>query len=129
MPTTKQIGDACEMLVAARLTFAGNPAMVMPDGWPHYDLIAQPPAGPPKRISVKTRCRGSTHTYHFSSEGCDWIAFVFLPVKGIERVWLLPADVAVNVSAPDGTRRRLPLAHLKQLNDWEGNFALRGEAD
>lgn len=29
--TTKQMGDACEMLVAAELTLAGVPALKMPD--------------------------------------------------------------------------------------------------
>lgn len=29
--TTKQMGDACEMLVAAELTLAGVPAQKMPD--------------------------------------------------------------------------------------------------
>jgi hypothetical protein len=125
MPTTKQIGDACEMLVAARLTLAGNPATVMPDGWPHYDLIAQPPDRSPQRISVKTRYQGSTHTFHFSPEGCDWIAFVFLPATGTERIWILPVDDARNISASDGVRRRLPLARLaEQLNNWESNFCL-----
>ena len=53
--TDKQMGDACEMLVNAELTLAGNPALKMPDGWPGYDLIAQPPGKEPQRISVKSR--------------------------------------------------------------------------
>ena len=32
--TTKQMGDACEMFVAAEMTLAGVPAMKMPDNWP-----------------------------------------------------------------------------------------------
>ena len=40
--TTKQMGDACEMLVAAELTLAGVPALKVPDNWPGYDVIAQP---------------------------------------------------------------------------------------
>ena len=38
--TTKQMGDACEMLIAAELTLAGVPAMKAPDFWPGYDVIA-----------------------------------------------------------------------------------------
>jgi hypothetical protein len=38
--TTKQMGDACEMLVAAELTLAGVPAMTVPGNWPGYDIIA-----------------------------------------------------------------------------------------
>lgn len=40
--TTKQFGDACEMLVVAKLTLNGMPTMKLPDTWPGYDLIAQP---------------------------------------------------------------------------------------
>jgi len=43
--TPKQMGDSCEMLVAAELTLAGVPAMKMPDNWPGYDVIAQPKGG------------------------------------------------------------------------------------
>jgi hypothetical protein len=32
--TRKQMGDACEMLVAGELTLAGNPALKVPDYWP-----------------------------------------------------------------------------------------------
>ncbi len=38
--TKKQMGDACEMLVAAELTLAGIPALKVPDNWPGYDVIA-----------------------------------------------------------------------------------------
>jgi hypothetical protein len=40
--TPKQMGDACEMLVASEITLAGVPALKMPDNWPGYDVIAQP---------------------------------------------------------------------------------------
>jgi hypothetical protein len=42
------------MLVAAELTLAGIPAMKMPDNWPDYDVIAQPPGKKSLRISVKS---------------------------------------------------------------------------
>jgi len=36
------------------MTLAGMPTVKMPDNWPGYDLIAQPPNhGTPQRISVK----------------------------------------------------------------------------
>ena len=132
MLTPKQIGDGCEMLVAAHLTLAGSPAVLMPDGWPGYDLIAQPPDGQPQRISVKARSRShrgrSTHTCHFYPDGCEWIAFVFLPEDEPERIWIVPADVARDLSLPDGIRRKFPLALLeKKLATWKGNFALQRE--
>ncbi len=53
--TTKQMGDVCEMLVAAELTLAGVPAMKAPEYWPGYDVVAQPPGADVQRISVKAR--------------------------------------------------------------------------
>ena len=54
--TSKQMGDACEMLIAAELTLAGIPAIKAPDNWPHYDVIAQRKDDEiPLRISVKSR--------------------------------------------------------------------------
>jgi hypothetical protein len=58
--TGKQIGDACEMLVAAELTLAGIPALKVPDNWPGYDVVAQPAGDKPQRISVKS------HTFRFT---------------------------------------------------------------
>jgi hypothetical protein len=62
--TAKQMGDAGEMLVAAELTLHGIPALRLPENWPHYDIIAQPPDSwigyrgdlrAPQKISVKPR--------------------------------------------------------------------------
>ena len=58
--TTKQMGDACEMLIAAELTLAGVPAMKAPDFWPGYDIAAQPIGGALQRISVKARTHHRT---------------------------------------------------------------------
>ncbi len=52
---SKQMGDACEMLVAAELTLAGIPAMRVPEQWPGYDVVAQPFDRGVQRISVKSR--------------------------------------------------------------------------
>ena len=80
--TSRQMGDACEMLVAAELTLAGVPALKMPDTWPCYDVIAQPiGGGPPQRVSVKSR------TYK---------AVVLLPggAQTKRRVFIVPKEVA-----------------------------------
>lgn len=50
--TSKQMGDACEMVVAAELILAGVPALKVPDNWPGYDVIAQPVGYPPQLVSV-----------------------------------------------------------------------------
>lgn len=78
--TSKQMGDACEMLVAAELTLAGIPALKVPDNWPHYDVIAQPIAAPPQRTSVKSRTfkRGSAYVEYSEFDQFDWLAVVLL---------------------------------------------------
>ena len=68
--TRKQMGDACEMLVAAEVTLAGISALKLPDLRPGHDVIAQPRDGrSPQRISVKSRTfkRGAAYvSYDFS---------------------------------------------------------------
>ncbi|MFZ5705714.1 MAG: hypothetical protein ACOY5R_10650 [Pseudomonadota bacterium] len=93
--TSKQMGDACEMLVVAELTLAGIPAHKMPDNWPHYDVIARLHDGALVKISVKSR------TYKSGSNWVDWhrdSEFDFLAaviLDGSERsFYLIPRDVA-----------------------------------
>lgn len=78
--TSKQMGDACEMLIAAELTLAGIPALKVPDNWPHYDVIAQPIAAPAQRISVKSRTfkRGAAFVDYNQFDQFDWLAIVLL---------------------------------------------------
>src|ERR1700694_3357421 len=76
--TTKQMGDACEMLVAAELTLHGIPSVTVPDSWPGYDVIAHPPGKPLRRVSVKSRTRGSSSYVSFDPESCDWLAIVLI---------------------------------------------------
>jgi len=38
--TRKMLGDAGEHYVLAQLMFCGTPCSKMPDGWEHYDLVA-----------------------------------------------------------------------------------------
>ena len=79
---TKQMGDACEMLVAGEMTLAGVPAIKMPDNWPGYDVIAQPKDGrAPQRISVKSRTfkrGGDTFVDYYAKDEFDWLAIVLL---------------------------------------------------
>jgi hypothetical protein len=99
--TSKQMGDACEMLVAAELTLAGVPAMKMPDNWPGYDVIAQPKDIPtPQRISVKSRTfkrgRDAYVEYNIKDESFDWLAIVLLPGEGQykRRFFIVPKAVS-----------------------------------
>lgn len=98
--TSKQMGDACEMLVAAELTLAGMPALKVPDNWPCYDVIAQPrDGGPPLRISVKSRTFKSgsgTFVSYDARDEFDFLAIVLLPGAGVphRRIYLIPRAVA-----------------------------------
>ncbi len=102
--TSKQMGDACEMLVAAELTLAGIPALKVPDNWPGYDVIAQPIDRPLQRISVKSRTfkRGSNFVDYWSPDQFDWLAIVLLPAGELleRQIFLVPRALA------DGLARR-----------------------
>jgi hypothetical protein len=133
--TSKQMGDACEMLIAAQLTLAGIPAVKMPDNWPGYDVIAQPKGGgTPQRISVKSRTfkRGYDKFVGCDSrDEFDWLAIELLPGEdqAVSRFFLAPKVVA------DGRalrpRSRFPedlywrLDKIAEvLAEFEGNFNL-----
>lgn len=96
--TTKQMGDACEMLVAAELTLAGIPALKVPDNWPHYDVIAQPIAASAQRISVKSRTfkRGSAYVEYNDFDQFDWLAVVLLSSTEANgrSIYVIPRAVA-----------------------------------
>lgn len=91
--TTKQFGDACEMLVVAKLTLNGMPTMKLPDTWPGYDLIAQPADRAPQRISVKGTRRqwdGAYIRYHLGEHDFDWVAVVMIDGDNSELIYIVP---------------------------------------
>jgi hypothetical protein len=96
--TTKQMGDAGEMLIAAELTLHGVPAFIVPSNWPRYDVVAQPPNKALQCISVKTRT--FARTGHFvgynNDDKFDWLAIVILPGEGCgkRRIFIVPHEVA-----------------------------------
>jgi hypothetical protein len=105
--TRKQMGDACEMLVAAELTLAGIPALKVPDLWPGYDVIAQPFGREAQRISVKSRTfkRGAAYLEYNEPDAFDWLAVVLLPGNGeaARQIFLIPrlfADSKARKNAP-----------------------------
>ncbi len=126
--TSKQMGDAGEMLVAAEITFAGIPAMKVPDCWPGYDVIAQRQGGgAPQRISVKTRTDGFAE--YDERDVFDWLAIV--PKQKQRRVFIIPralADQQAKLHKPGS-----PLSHEryfalkdipKKFAQYEDNFGL-----
>jgi hypothetical protein len=97
--TSKQMGDACEMLVAGDVTLAGVPAFKMPDNWPHYDVIAQPKVGVPQRIYARSRTfkrGGDTFVDFDSTAQFDWWAIVLLPGADqlTRRFFFVPKEIA-----------------------------------
>lgn len=134
--TKKQMGDACEMLIAAELTLAGIPALKVPDNWPGYDVVAQPEdGGEPLRISVKSRTymTGANFVGFSVLDTFDWLAIVLLNCgpEQKRRVFLIPAAVARNKARrnrPDtksANERYWSLVEVPRLfSRFENNFSL-----
>ena len=137
--TRKQMGDACEMLVAAEVTLAGVPAMKAPDNWPGYDVLAQPLDRGPQRISVKSRTfkrGGDTFVTFDADDVFDWLAIVFLPGADLtaRRFFIIPRAVAeakarrgkeTSKTASERYWRQDEVATL--FERYENNFTLRLE--
>lgn len=116
--TSKQMGDACEMLVAAELTLAGVPALKVPDNWPGYDVVAQRKVGGvPIRISVKSRTyiRGAAFVSFYVDDLFDWLAIVLLNCDHEQnrRIFIIPAAVAHSEA-----RRNKPTAKNANARYW-----------
>jgi hypothetical protein len=115
--TSKQMGDACEMLIAAELTLAGVPALKAPDYWPGYDVIAQPPNAPPQRISVKSRTfkRGQAFVSYSAVDEFDWLAIVILPGEdsSSRRIFVIPRSVALKNARTYSTEKTTNLREYR----------------
>ncbi len=138
--TTKQMGDACEMLVVAELMLAGVPAVKMPDNWPGFDVAAFPKGNQaPQRISVKSRTfkrgRDCYVDYDIKDSSFDWLAFVILPNadegQPERRIFIFPKSIsdARFYRYPPGTKQQdwmsgqIDLIVIK-LPEFENNFCL-----
>lgn len=128
--TTKQMGDACEMLVAAEMTLAGVPALKVPDNWPGYDVIAQPVGLDPQRISVKARTfkKGAAYVGYYAHDVFDWLAIVLLPSRAI---YIVPREVAEPLARRDSPTAKTQAERYFRVDQvpgifeaWKGNFAL-----
>lgn len=132
--TSKQMGDACEMLVAAELTLAGVPALKVPDNWPHYDVIAQPAGQPPQRVSVKSRTwkRGPAYLEYNCHDEFDWLCAVILEGER-RRLFVIPREVADHHARRDRSPKTAHLRYYRvdQVSEifaqWENNFGLSHE--
>jgi hypothetical protein len=134
--TAKMLGDAGEHYALSQFTFAGKPASKMPDGWTGYDLAVESGQGL-VRVSVKTRSEterwkaGSWFNFDERLE-CDWLVFIFLPLQGAVRTWIMPFEVARkfgNSPRPerkDPHNRDVSFAKLNRepLSRYESNWTL-----
>jgi hypothetical protein len=127
--TSKQMGDACEMLVAAELTLAGIPALKVPDNWPHYDVIAQPINMEPQRISVKSRTYkiGAAYLSYSARDKFDWLAIVVLncPSDPLpeRRIYVVPRDLADSVAYKNAPHTKHPDNRFFKIAKIEGLFS------
>lgn len=125
--TRKQMGDACEMIVAAELTLAGVPALKVPDNWPHYDVIAQPLSGGPQRISVKSRTfkRGSAYVVYYDYDGFDWLAVVILASDGSRErsIYVIPRHEADRLARRDKETSKTVHERYYRIDEMEKLFA------
>lgn len=92
--TSKQLGDAGEHMIAAELSFAGFPTVMMPDNWPDYDLIFMKD-NVNLTVQVKT-CRTlppGSWVCEFSEEmRFDYLSIVEASTR---RNWLIPRSALV----------------------------------
>jgi hypothetical protein len=124
--TTKQMGDACEMLVAAELTLAGIPALEVPDLWPGYDVVAQPIGREPQRISVKSRTfkKGAAFVEYKATDVFDWLAICILPAGEVttRTIYIVPRDLADTKARKDKETSKTALLRYWRIDEVERVF-------
>jgi TetR/AcrR family transcriptional repressor of bet genes len=95
---TRQVHDACAMLVAAEISLAGLRALRAPEYWPGYDVLAQPPSGAPQRIAVVATnfSAGGASIEMPDGDGFDWLGITILPGESLaaRRLFLVPRTAA-----------------------------------
>jgi len=135
--STKLLGDAGEHYALSQFSFVGKYAAKMPDNWEAYDLAVETGAGL-IRVSVKTRSETTgwklSRWFNWDDrKACDWFVFVFKPVAGPLRSWIIPADVVEHHSNKPGSKRKEPWFRdlsWKKLNEpllarYEDNWELQ----
>ncbi len=126
--TSKQMGDACEMLVAAELTLAGIPALKVPDNWPHYDVIAQPIDRAAQRISVKSRTykKGPAYVEYNETDLFDWLAVVLLMPEASDNrmIYLVPRVEADLVARRDKPTSKTAKSRYFRIDEVDRLFSI-----
>jgi len=82
----------------------------MPDNWEAYDLAVETGTGL-VRVSVKTRSESAgwktSRWFNFDErKQCDWIVFIFKPIDGMVRSWIIPYQVALTYANMPGPNRK-----------------------
>ena len=125
--TSKQMGDACEMVVAAELTLAGVPALKVPDNWPGYDVIAQPYGGAAQRVSVKSRTfkHGPAYVEYNAFDEFDWLAIVILlpDQQNGRAVYVVPRTVADELARRDQPTSKTASLRYFRVDQVDGLFS------
>jgi hypothetical protein len=132
--TTTQRGAAGAQLVAGMLGLAGAPSVLMPEGWPGYDLIAKPNGRPSQHVQVKTLPNDSWVQYHPTDE-FEWLAVV-LPAHSYTNptarhcVFIIPRAIANARQRihKDECLRLDPRKVAQVYGEWEDNFTLEVNA-
>jgi hypothetical protein len=135
--STKLLGDAGEHYALSQFSFAGKYAAKMPDNWEGYDLAVETGAGL-IRVSVKTRSetagwKASRWFNWDDRKACDWFVFIFKPLTGALRSWVIPAAVVEHHANKPGSNRKDPWFRdlsWKKLNQpllgcYEDNWVLQ----
>jgi hypothetical protein len=134
--TRKMLGDAGEHFALSQFTFAGRPAVKMPDAWPGYDLVVKEGSRTVK-VSVKTRSESTgwktSSWFTFDqNQDCDWLVFIFRTKNDQTRSWILPFSIAKELGNKPGPKRKnahireVSLAKLNKepLKSYENNWGL-----
>ncbi len=133
---SKLLGDAGEHYALSQFSFAGKYAAKMPDNGEGYDLAVETGSAL-VRVSVKTRSESagwkSSKWFTWDDrKSTDWFVFIFKPIQGDVRAWIIPEDLVKSESNRPGLERKQPwLRELSwqklngpSLSSFEGNWTM-----
>jgi len=123
LPTSKQMGDAAEMLVAANLTLNGIPSFISPVNWPGYDVVAEP--SPKRLIKISVKCRRISKI-DFRPEKFDWLAIVLIDQKQYQ-CFIVPSKIATkNAKKKENGLHTINFTEVRaKFEKYQDSFALK----